>query len=538
MYRHDGRHQNYLTKMLRDRDFVIILIIGFMFSIVFSLYSIYKYYALDASAFDLGLHANILWTTLHGKLFYSGLLGGGFLSEHFAPFEYLQLPIYYLYPSPISILIFQDLFLGLAVIPLYKIMQFLFNGRIKDKLYYNILVFTIAVSYELSPFTASIYSFDFHNMAFLPFFIFTAIYAFLYKKIGLNIAMLILIISLHSSFVYIAIMIILFEILYSRNYRELNLVFSRVKHRYNLINIFILFAILGFIYIEIASFLKGYIAGQINSISISTGESGTVSGGLIGMVKALFTDPAYLFSYVIAQYPLKIIYIALLFGTTGALSIFLPEVLLIGLPYFAYALTSSYPSYYSLGYQYAAMIYPVMFLGIAFGISKIIDNLESQSKPRFTPKKFFLSYKKDGQRKTLRIIVIVLIVGLFIGLVFNPLLPYDSLAVNDVSGIHITGCTSYLINERKNIPQNSTILVENNVMPLFSNYAHVYMAPFSPLPNYTNFNYIIYINNTFWSEYGGNNSMEHIANYTLQDKDMAVYSEYHNKVIILKKTSQ
>ena len=179
-----------------------------------------------------------------------------------------------------------------------------------------------------------------------------------------------------------------------------------------------------------------------------------------------------------------------------------------------------------------------MFLGIAFGISKIIDNLESQSKPRFTPKKFFLSYKKDGQRKTLKIIVIVLIAGLFIGLVFNPLMPYDSLAVNDVSGIHITGCTSYLINERKNIPQNSTILVENNVMPLFSNYAHVYMAPFSPLPNYTNFNYIIYINNTFWSEYGGNNSMEHIANYTLQDKDMAVYSEYHNKVIILKKTSQ
>ncbi len=536
MYPHEGQKRKYLPKMLFDKDFVIISIIGFMFSILFSVYSIYKYYALDASAFDLGLHANILWTTLHGKLFYSGLLGEGFLSEHFAPFEFLQLPIYYLYPSPVSILVFQDLFLGLAVIPLYKIMQFLFNGRIKDKFYYHILIFTIAVSYELSPFTASIYSFDFHNMSFLPFFIFTAIYAFLYKKTGLNIAMLILIISLHSSFVYITIMILLFEILYSRNYRELNLIFSRIKHRYILISVFMLFAMVGFIYIEIASFLKGYIAGQVTSIGISTGESGTVSGGLIGMIKALFTDPAYLFSYVISQYPLKILYIALLFGTTGALSIFFPEILLIGLPYFAYAITSSYPSYYSLGYQYAAMIYPVMFLGIAFGIRKIIDNLESTKKPRFTPKKFFLSYKKDGQRKTLKIIAIVVIAGLFAGLVFNPLIPYDNLAVNDISGIHITGCTSYLINESKTIPRNSTILVENNVMPFFSNYANVYMAPFSPLPNYTSFNYIIYINNTFWAIYGGNNSMEHIANYTLHDKDMAVYSEYHNKVIILKKT--
>ena len=122
MYQQTGKQNKYLRKLSLDRTFVKILILGIVFSIIFSLYSVYKYYALDASAFDLGLHANILWTTLHGKLFYSGLLGGSFLSEHFAPFEYLQLPIYYLYPSPVSILLFQDIFLALAVIPLYKIM--------------------------------------------------------------------------------------------------------------------------------------------------------------------------------------------------------------------------------------------------------------------------------------------------------------------------------------------------------------------------------------------------------------------------------
>lgn len=530
------REQTYIRKLIQDKNFITISIIGIAFSAIFSTYSIYKYYALDASAFDLGLHANILWTTLHGKLFYSNLLGEDFLSEHFAPFEYIQLPIYYLYPSPVSLLLFQDIFLAMAIVPLYKIIEFLLKDKIRDSSLYNIILFSIIFSYELSPFTASIYSFDFHNMSFLPIFIFTAIFAFLYHKKILNISMLILIVSLHSSFVYISLMIILFEILYSAKYKELGLVFSRIKHRYNLILLFTLFITLGLLYIEIASFLKADFAGHIYSAGISTGESGTVSGGLLGMIKALFTDPAYLFSFISANYLLKISYLALLFGTTGFMSLFLPEVLLIGIPYFAYAFTSSYASYYVLGYQYAGMIYPVMFLGIAFGIGKIIDNLESKKKHRFTPEKIFSSYKKNGQNKTMKIIATLLIAGLFVGLVFSPLIPYDTLSTNDISGIHMTGCTAYLINERKSIPENSSILVENNVMPLFSNYQHVYMAPYSPLPNYTSFNYIIYINNTFWAITGGNHSLEHIANYTLQNKDMFVYSEYDNKVIILKKS--
>ena len=153
--------------------------------------------------------------------------------------------------------------------------------------------------------------------------------------------MLILIISLHSSFVYITLMVILFEILYSRNYIEFNLACSKIKHKYNLIGLFALFVALGFIYIEIASFLKGYISGNIYHMDISTGESETVSGGLIGMIRTLFTDPPYLFSYVMAHYSQKNLYTVLLFGTTGALALFYPEILLIGLPYFAYALTSS-----------------------------------------------------------------------------------------------------------------------------------------------------------------------------------------------------
>ena len=524
-----------IAQKKHERDLIITLITGFIFSIIFSAYSIYKYYALDASAFDLGLHSNILWNAIHGYSFYTGLLGENFLAEHFAPFEYLQIPLYYIYPSPVSILVFQDVFLGLSILPLYEILKFLLKSRIKNSALYSTLIFITVFSYELSPFTASIYSFDFHNMAFLPFFIFMAIYAFLYNKKILNVAMLLFIVTLHSNFVYISLMIVLFEIIYSRKYKNLNLIFSRIRHISIIVSMFTLFILIGFAYIEFAGIMRGIISGHLSSVVISTGESGTVSGGLPGMVRALFTDPAYLFSFIYANYILKISYILLLFATTGFMSLYFPEILIIGLPYFGYAITSSYGSYYTLGYQYAAMIYPVMFLGIAFGVSKIIDNLNAKNKNRFTPKKIYFYYKKHGQDNILKIIISVLIIGLILGMLYNPLVPYNSMAPNDISGIHMTAATRFLLNERKYIPENSTILVENNLMPLFSDYKYVYSPPFSPLPNYTSFDYIIYMNNTFWANTGGNNSLIYIANYLLDHGYIMPYAEYNNQVIILKK---
>ncbi|WP_061951191.1 DUF2079 domain-containing protein [Acidiplasma cupricumulans] len=347
--------------------------------------------------------------------------------------------------------------------------------------------------------------------------------------------MLIFIVTLHSNFVYISLMIILFEMVYSRKYKNLNLMFSEIRPKWLLLVLFILFTLTGFAYIEFAGIMKGIISGHVSSVTLTTGESGTVPGGLMGMVRALFTDPAYLFSFISANYMLKISYLVLLFATTGFMPLYFPEILIIGLPYFGYAFTSSYGSYYTLGYQYAAMIYPVMFLGIAFGISKIIDNLNSNNKNRLTPKKIYNYYKSHGQNNIIKVIIVILIIGLILGLVYNPLVPYDSMAPNDISGIHMTPDTRFLLNERKYIPENSTILVENNLMPLFSDYKNVYSPPFSPLPNYTEFDYIIYMNNTFWADTGGNNSLIYIATYLLDHGYITPYAEYNNQVIILKK---
>ena len=85
--------------------------IAFAFFIVFSIFSILQYYSLGTSAFDLGINAQSLFVFIHEGIFYSPMLGENTLVQHFSIFKFTQVPVYYLFPSPISIMIYEDLFI-------------------------------------------------------------------------------------------------------------------------------------------------------------------------------------------------------------------------------------------------------------------------------------------------------------------------------------------------------------------------------------------------------------------------------------------
>ena len=207
---------NFPSVIKRDKYLVAVIVVSTLFFCLYSAFSIVKFLSLDASGWDLGIHAQVLWSTLNGNLFYSPLIGENFLAEHFAPFEFLQLPIYYFFPSPVSLLIFQAFFVAFAAIPLYLISNIVLSGKIESVKILKAISLILAVSYLLSPYTISSISFDFHNISFLPFFLFLAFFAFLKEKRGLSIFSLIMIISLHSNFIFIAATILLYELFYLR----------------------------------------------------------------------------------------------------------------------------------------------------------------------------------------------------------------------------------------------------------------------------------------------------------------------------------
>ena len=99
-----------------------------------SLLLVYRHYSLYAS-YDQGIFNQIFWNTLHGRLFESSLssmlsdqvLNQGdipavsyrHLGQHFNPIFLLWLPIYALFPSPITLSFIQVVLLTAAGLVLY-----------------------------------------------------------------------------------------------------------------------------------------------------------------------------------------------------------------------------------------------------------------------------------------------------------------------------------------------------------------------------------------------------------------------------------
>src|SRR5271157_130721 len=153
----------------------IILIPIIIYVVFFSVYTCYKNYIFKTYAWDLGIITQSLWTTLNsGKVLFStlevpyGNPSGNFLGVHFSPIMFLILPVYAIYESPQTLLVFQSFILGIAALPLYWIAR--------DKLGNKLYALAFATAYLLNPALCGVNAYDFHLEIFTPLFIFFSFY--------------------------------------------------------------------------------------------------------------------------------------------------------------------------------------------------------------------------------------------------------------------------------------------------------------------------------------------------------------------------
>jgi uncharacterized membrane protein len=353
------------------KDFLAFFI-AIAFFIVFSIFSILQYYSLGTSAYDLGIHAQSVYVFLHTGTFYTPLLNENILAQHFTMFEFTQVPIYYFFPSPLSLMIYEDLFIAIAGYIVYLLSMELLKDHIKSvKLLYLVSI-GFLLSYEFSPFTESLVSFPFHNMAFLPFFLLLAFYAFLTERRLLQIISLAFIISIHSNFIYIVAILLLYEFLFlhtSRG-RKIGTWLSAKSKPTGIKNFayFIIFIAIIYGYLIFAGFMKLHFAG-ISSFSAfpTTGETGTPVSSPVALLLLLFHNPGEFTSIIGTNSGGKIFYLNLLFKSNIYLPLFSPLSLILLLPYIMYAMPSSYAAYYQLGYQYTAMVVGAIYISAIIG---------------------------------------------------------------------------------------------------------------------------------------------------------------------------
>jgi uncharacterized membrane protein len=524
------------------------------FAIIFSIFSILQYYSLGTSAYDLGINSQVLWSFLHTRSFYTPLLNENILAQHFVIFKFLQIPLYYFFPSPIALMVFEDIFISMAGFIVYLLSMKLLKDHIKSSKILFVISIGFLLSYEFSPYTESLVSFPFHNMAFLPFFFLLAFYAFLMEKRILHIISILFIISIHANFVYIAIILLFYEFLFLHTLRgkRINIWFSSKSNPRGMLNFsyFILSILLLYGYLILAGTLKLHFAG-ISSVSPlpTTGETGTPVSSPIALLLLLFEKPMTFTSIIESNSAGKIFYLNFLFKSIIYLPFFSPLSLLLTLPYILYAMPSSYSAYYQLGYQYSALITGAIYLSAIMGTYNILRILKYVNNHyKVSIKKLSRIYvrklknEKFGIALISIVIVLVLTISIPYGILSPPSLESGShrYIMNDIYKEKSNNASAFLINLSSQIPANSFILTQNTLMPYFSNHCHVYSTPWSPgyYHNISKFQFIIIQNNSLWARIGGNYSLQNIYNKEIENGHFIIYKrDVSENIIVLKSTN-
>ncbi|MEM3550350.1 MAG: DUF2079 domain-containing protein [Candidatus Bathyarchaeia archaeon] len=356
----------------------VIWILILMYTIFFSIYTIYMHYTFRTYAWDLGIFAQSLWTTLNsGKILYStlevnyGNPTGNFLGVHFSPILFALLPIYAIYPSSETLLVFQSFILGVAALPLYWISKY----KLQNKLY----ALAFATAYLLNPAIHGVNTFDFHMEIFTPVFILSAFY-FIQKGRWL---MAVTFIILELTTIEFAPILTFFFGLYLF-FKEFKQVLLRKELSINGIKKIMASTIL--IIVSIFSFyLAIHVIQTINPLKKGAppGVWSYWGSNIFEAAANIFHNPLEALTMMITPLEKPYFFIFLL-ASVLLLPIFAPLELIMTVPWLAAAFITDYSPYYQPYFQYSAFIVGQIFLAAIYGFHNVFSKNPNGQKKTMT----------------------------------------------------------------------------------------------------------------------------------------------------------
>ncbi|BBG22844.1 hypothetical protein IC006_0128 [Sulfuracidifex tepidarius] len=309
-----------------------------------------KYLSYETYAFDLGIFEQSLYTTAFSHRWFLdnpdmvtfyGSHPQGYVSLWnilFSPFMLLLLPLYALFPSPLTLFTVEALVVTTASVPLKKLVEVL-NPRASRVVPYVYLGY---------PFLYLSSFYDFHLESFIPFFTFITLYFYLTMRWRYMWPLLV------TYFTIIKVTPVLFLFSIPFLYRE-----TREK---------------------IVALISG--AGALLYLGFSTLMEKVPYDGKLYLVKnALTTTSFHYFGlrynlfHVLYNIPLESMYLLFLLAPLLLLPLSKPLQMLPAWVWLAYSWFSLYVPYYNDLYQYNFIVIPFLF--IAFSVSNINININS-----------------------------------------------------------------------------------------------------------------------------------------------------------------
>jgi uncharacterized membrane protein len=402
-----------------------------VYVIVMSYYTLLKYYTFHTHAADLGIFVQALASTLYyHRLFYEsvdvaliprpGPIGYSFLDIHFSPTLFLFLPIYAVYPSPVTLLVVQSVFVALGALPIYWLGRYL--GR-------EGLGAFFALIYLLDPLVQGANSFDFHmETIFMPLALF-AIYALIRGRWRLYYPMLLLALGTIEFAPIPMALLGVYQLV--RGWRR------RVDVLHGVVTILVSVGVL-----VLALWLKSVFnpLGPTTSSSLSGLPAVYSSYSGFGVVFAVLRDPSLLVGLYSVNGTQKFLYFLELYAPTAFTS-FLDPLVLPSLAWPLAAFLTNNTIYYSPFFQYGSFSIPFIIAASLMALARL---------------------SRDGVG---RFVVLVFVSSFIVFLGVSPLVHFHYV---------FTSVDAEVWRGLSLVPGNATVLVQNNLFPPFANDVNAY----------------------------------------------------------------
>jgi uncharacterized membrane protein len=416
------------------------------YSAAFSYFTFQKFRAFHIYAWDFGVYHQAISTTISsGSLFYSTLElpytqtvfpPGTQFAVHFTPFLFAVLPLYALVPSQTTLLVIKSIAMALGSIPIYILA--------KDRLGSARFGLIFSSAYLLSPALQGANWYDFQPQAFFPTFILFTLLYFEKRRTWPTIAFLLLALSTIEIAPLLGVLIgVSPAFLNRRRLQELV-----TKHMWS--------SLLKSLPAKVILISCAWLV-MFYTFSLFLGWQGSFHPSNLRRISLGTSSPLEGLSF---DWQAKLLFAVLIFGPTALLSFLdLPRLIPAGF-WTSVALLSNYPPYYQLSVHYPVFVIPFVVYSAIFGFGK-------------------LRALHPSRAKLLSALLCCTVVAS--ALVASPVSYFN---LGNWSGGSpglpvVTSHEVYLQDLVNLIPNNASILTQNNIFAHLSQRGNAYAIPFS-----------------------------------------------------------
>ena len=331
---------------------ILLLLFMVVYMLEMSHQAVLRYDTFKATAFDLGNMDQVLWNTIHGRLFqFTNQAIDWYgpptrLALHFEP---IILPLSLLYAfgaDPRILLVFQTIVLALGAVPVFLLTR-------KYLPEWPLLAACMVLAYLLTPALLGVNIFDFHPISLVTPLLLYGMLALAYKRYGWFLVACVLAAACKED---VPLDIAMLGILVIWQYKAPRLGITLIIGG-------LVWSFLAF-FVIIPHFFPG---AQHNNFIYRYDTLGSSPGELI---LNLLLHPWLLFTtFVTAN---RVFYLASLLRSTGFLALLAPEWLLGALPSVAENMLSSDPNVYSGVFHYNAPIIPFIMVAAIHGTRRFM----------------------------------------------------------------------------------------------------------------------------------------------------------------------